>query len=106
MINKKAVRDIPLDPPPCETYPPQAGIRLDWSEAANSWPAWFRDAKFGIFFHWGPYCVPAYQNEWYSRTIYREDHPSHKYHEEKYGSIREFGYKNFINDFKGGLLDE
>lgn len=105
MINKKVVRDIPLDPPPCETYPPQAGIRLDWSEAANACPLWFRDAKFGIFFHWGPYCVPAYQNEWYSRTIYREDHPSHKYHEEKYGSVRQFGYKNFIKDFKGERFD-
>jgi alpha-L-fucosidase len=23
-------------------------------------PAWFEDAKFGIFIHWGLYSVPAY----------------------------------------------
>jgi alpha-L-fucosidase len=23
-------------------------------------PAWFREAKFGIFIHWGTYSVPAY----------------------------------------------
>jgi alpha-L-fucosidase len=23
-------------------------------------PAWFTDAKFGIFIHWGVYSVPAY----------------------------------------------
>ena len=21
-------------------------------------PQWYMDAKFGIFIHWGPYCVP------------------------------------------------
>ena len=29
-------------------------------------PEWFRDAKFGIYAHWGPYAVPAYRSEWYS----------------------------------------
>lgn len=31
-------------------------------------PTWFRDAKFGIYAHWGPYCVPAFPTttDWYS----------------------------------------
>ena len=33
-------------------------------------PRWFRDAKFGVFIHWGPYSVPAFANEWYSRNMY------------------------------------
>ena len=30
-------------------------------------PEWYIDAKFGIFIHWGPYCVPAFGSEWYPR---------------------------------------
>lgn len=29
-------------------------------------PEWFRDAKFGIYCHWGVYSVPAYKTEWHS----------------------------------------
>ena len=32
--------------------------------------AWFRDAKFGMFIHWGIYSVPA--GEWKGRTSYAE----------------------------------
>ncbi len=63
-------------------------------------PEWFRDAKFGIFIHWGVYSVPAYRNEWYPRNIYRKQSPEHKYHVETYGFPKEFGYKDFITDFR------
>ncbi len=43
---------------------------IDWSSVAKEAPKWFRDAKFGLFFHWGPYSVPACMNEWYTRNIY------------------------------------
>ena len=43
-------------------------------------PEWFRDAKFGIYFHWGPYSVPAYKTEWYSHYMYVRDHNIHEYH--------------------------
>ena len=33
-------------------------------------PAWYKDAKFGIFIHWGVYSVPAYMSEWYPRMMY------------------------------------
>jgi alpha-L-fucosidase len=35
-------------------------------------PEWFRDAKFGIFMHWGLYSVPAYGSEWYAKHMYEE----------------------------------
>ena len=38
--------------------------------AHNEAPKWFRDAKFGIYFHWGLYSVPAFGNEWYPRRMY------------------------------------
>lgn len=68
-------------------------------------PDWFRDAKFGIYCHWGPYSVPAYKTEWYSHHMYRKDHPIRAYHEATYGSVAEFGYKDFIPLFTAEKFD-
>ena len=59
-------------------------------------PDWFRDAKFGIFIHWGVYSVPAYESEWYPRNMYLKDSKEYKHHIETYGPQNKFGYKNFI----------
>ncbi|MEP6728024.1 MAG: alpha-L-fucosidase, partial [Bacteroidota bacterium] len=59
-------------------------------------PDWFRDAKFGIFIHWGVYSVPAFGSEWYPRNMYQQGSPENKHHIEKYGPINKFGYKDFI----------
>ena len=59
-------------------------------------PDWFRDAKFGIYFHWGPYSVPAFENEWYSRNMYIEGSNAYKHHLATYGHPSKFGYKDFI----------
>ncbi|MDR0731766.1 MAG: alpha-L-fucosidase, partial [Treponema sp.] len=32
---------------------------VQWDSLERETPDWFRDAKFGMFFHWGPYSVPA-----------------------------------------------
>ena len=39
-------------------------------EKAKTDPEWFKDAKFGIYFHWGVYSVPAFANEWYPRNMF------------------------------------
>ena len=54
-----------------------------WDNLRREIPEWFRDAKFGLFFHWGPYSVPAYKNEWYSRNMYAKKNSINKYHVEK-----------------------
>jgi len=59
-------------------------------------PAWFHEAKFGIFIHWGLYSIPAHGNEWYERHMYTSDA---KWHTEHYGSPNKFGYKDFIPQF-------
>ncbi len=64
-------------------------------------PEWFRDAKFGIFIHWGVYSVPAFGNEWYSRNMYVQGTPAFKHEVETYGPQSKFGYKNFIPMFRG-----
>ena len=63
-------------------------------------PDWFRDAKFGIFIHWGVYSVPAFESEWYPRNMYQKGSPEYKHHIEKYGPQNKFGYKDFIPMFK------
>lgn len=63
-------------------------------------PDWFRDAKFGIYYHWGVYSVPAFKSEWYPHWMYVEGNPVHKYHVETYGSVNVFGYKDFIPMFR------
>jgi len=63
-------------------------------------PEWFKDAKFGVFIHWGVYSVPAYGNEWYPRNMYREGSDVYKHHIETYGELTKFGYKDFIPLFK------
>ncbi len=71
-----------------------------WESLKNhKTPEWFLDAKFGIYCHWGPYSVPAYKTEWYSHYMYVEGHPIRNYHEETYGPLSEFGYKDFIPMF-------
>ena len=68
-------------------------------------PSWYQDAKFGLFFHWGPYCVPAYRNEWYSRNMYATHTEQSRYHMAHYGSISQFGYNDFIPLFTGEAFD-
>jgi alpha-L-fucosidase len=63
-------------------------------------PEWFRDAKFGIFIHWGVYAVPGFGSEWYPRLMYQQGTNEFKHHVEKYGSQDKFGYKDFIPLFK------
>ena len=63
-------------------------------------PKWYRDAKFGIFIHWGIYSVPAFANEWYSRCMYIEGDRAFEHHVKTYGPQNKFGYKDFIPMFK------
>ena len=68
-------------------------------------PQWFKDAKLGIFIHWGVYAVPAFDNEWYPRNMYRKDRPEYRHHLETWGPQKEFGYKDFIPMFKAEKWD-
>ena len=68
-------------------------------------PEWFKDAKFGIFIHWGVYSVPAFGNEWYPRNMYVKGSPEFEFHIENFGKHLEFGYKDFIPQFKAEKFD-
>ena len=79
----------------------------DESFKTYKYPEWFRDAKFGIWSHWGPQAVPR-QGDWYARGMYERDNydcaggkyrkanPYYTYHLQHYGHPSEFGYKDII----------
>jgi len=75
------------------------------SLAAYEVPDWFRDAKFGIFMHWGAYSVPAFGNEWYPRRMYQQGTPEHAHHREVHGDHAEVGYKDFLPRFTMDAFD-
>jgi len=68
-------------------------------------PPWYADAKFGIFIHWGAYSVPAFVSEWYPRNMYRQSTPEFQHHVATYGPHKDFGYKDFIPQFKAEKFD-
>ena len=80
-------------------------------------PAWYNDAKFGIFIHWGLYSVPAFAPrkpmdlqsllsgdfggspyaEWYQNSLRINGSAVQQYHSEKYGA--NFPYENYAAAF-------
>ena len=84
----------------------------DWdSLAGNGVADWYRDAKLGIFIHWGVYAVPAFGNEWYPRRMYlneidrRRNVNVFEHHLATWGPQKTFGYKDFIPMFKAEKYD-
>ncbi len=81
-------------------------FRPDWESLSKfEAPEWYKDAKFGIFIHWGVYSVPAFGSEWYPREMYRKGSDINKHQVEKYGPLTDFGYKDFIPMFKAEHYD-
>ena len=81
-------------------------FRANWNSLGRyQVPDWFRDAKFGIFIHWGVYSVPAFGNEWYSRNMYVQGNPAFQHQIDTYGPQSKFGYKDFIPMFTGSKFN-
>ena len=90
-----------------QDLPAIAGGPFDGSaEALRNWdvPDWFRDAKFGIWAHWGPQSAAEY-GDWYARNIYIQGSDQNKYHVEKYGHPSKFGHKDICRLWKGDRFD-
>lgn len=83
----------------------QAPYKPTWNSLRNhATPQWLKDAKFGIYTHWGVYSVPAQgpNATWYANKLYfNANGPERKYHEATYGPLEKFGYKDFIPMFTG-----
>ena len=84
----------------------RAPFHASWQSLAGyRTPAWFQDAKFGIFLHWGVYSVPAFGNEWYSRNMYVPGNKAFEHHIATFGPQDKFGYKDFIPLFRAEHFD-
>ncbi len=85
-----------LQLPPIAAGPFQA----DWSSLTNyQTPEWFRDAKFGIWAHWGPQCQPEH-GDWYARNMYMPGNNDFKLHRAEYGHQSTNGFKDVIHAWK------
>jgi alpha-L-fucosidase len=82
-------------------------FKPDWENLKEHYavPEWYRDAKFGIFIHWGVYSVPAFGSEWYPRMMYIQGSPENKHQVELHGPLTQFGYKDFIPMFTAAKYD-
>jgi alpha-L-fucosidase len=67
-------------------------------------PDWFRDAKFGIWAHWGPQSA-AEDGDWYARKMYIEGSPQYNYHLKTYGHPSKFGYKDLVHTWHAERFD-
>src|SRR5437899_1165827 len=77
----------------------------DWkSLSACRTPDWFRNAKFGIWAHWGPQCEPEF-GDWYARGLYEEGNDAYKHHLRKYGHPSVSGFKDVIRQWKADRWD-
>lgn len=90
----------------------QAVFEESWESLStiNREPEWFKDAKFGIYFHWGLYSVPAYDNEWYPRWMYVPERDGwggtvYEHHKNTFGPVSEFNYHDFIPMFTAEHFD-
>src|SRR5262245_43214499 len=83
-------------------FPPFAGTRE--SLQAYRCPDWFRDAKFGMWAHWGPQSA-AECGDWYARNLYIQGGRQNRYHIEHYGHPSKAGYKDVIPTWKGDKFD-
>jgi alpha-L-fucosidase len=67
-------------------------------------PEWFRDAKFGIWSHWGPQSAIE-EGDWYARNMYMQGSEQYLYHVETYGHPSKVGYKDLVNNWKAAKWD-
>ena len=109
--NVPALSDLPLPPAPT-AIPAPAGFgtaagpfQPTWESLSNyQVPDWYRDAKLGIWAHWGPQCQPE-MGDWYAQRMYQEKNGVYKFHCEKYGHPSKFGFKDVINVWKADKWD-
>src|SRR5256885_15135207 len=103
---------VALAPSPLNAATAPAGqFAPTWESLAAHYrcPDWFRDAKFGIWAHWGAQCQPE-RGDWYARFMYFPGKPQwgnaqHELHIQHYGDPAQFGFKDVINEWKAEKWD-
>ncbi|MDE3067307.1 MAG: alpha-L-fucosidase [Verrucomicrobiota bacterium] len=85
---------VPLQSPPIPGLAGDGPFQPHWqSLLAYEAPEWYRDAKFGIWAHWSPQCVPE-DSDWYARNMYIQGQRQYENQLRHYGHPSIFGYKD------------
>ena len=85
---------VPLQSPAIPDLTGDGPFEADWQSLhAYEAPEWYRDAKFGIWAHWSPQCVPE-DSDWYARNMYIQGERQYKNQLQHYGHPSKFGYKD------------
>ena len=81
-------------------------VKPNWPSLVNSYryPDWFRDAKLGLWSHWGPQSVPE-QGDWYGRLLYIRGHSDYDHHLETYGHPSKTGMMEIQNRWTADRWD-
>lgn len=90
--------DIPVSPGPFEP---------NWESIEKNYPgdpAWLREAKFGIWVHFGPQSAGE-SGDWYARNLYKQGHLAYKNHLKRFGHPSEVGYKDVLKNWNPSKLD-
>ena len=89
-----------------EDVPVETGSYENTWESLSNWecPEWFKDAKFGIWAHWGPQCQ-AEDGDWYARFMYYEGSGAYNWHVSHFGNPSVYGFKDLCNDWKAPNWD-
>ena len=100
-INAQETSVVQKFPKPTVDVEVKSGPYNSTWESLSQWecPEWFRDAKFGIWAHWGPQCQAEY-GDWYGRRMYFPGHWQYNHHVNTYGSPADYGLKELIRDWK------
>ena len=77
-----------------------------WESLAQNYqlPDWYRDAKFGVWMHWGPQSQPL-DGDWYAKYLYDQGKPQYEFHLKKYGHPSKVGFKDVCHDWQAEKWD-
>ena len=102
MGDVKSFADVLLDIPITD-----GPYKASWASIEQNYPGtpqWLREAKFGIWVHFGPQAAGE-SGDWYARNLYKEEHLAYKNHLKRYGHPSEVGYKEVLRDWNPTKLD-
>jgi len=85
---------VTLESPDISGLAGEGPFKPDWKSLLEyDAPEWYRDAKFGIWCHWSPQCVPE-DGDWYARNMYQQGQRQYDYQVTHYGHPSKSGYKD------------
>ena len=102
MGDNKSFADVQLDIPITD-----GPYKASWESIEQNYPGtpqWLRDAKFGIWVHFGPQSAGE-SGDWYARNLYKEEHHAYRNHLKRFGHPSEVGYKEVLRDWNPTKLD-